>query len=212
MALSLIIGSKRYSSWSLRPWIALKVAKIPFKEILVPLRQTTTAKALARHSPSRKVPVLIADKLKVWESLAILEYLADRYPAKGLWPTNREARALARAISSEMHAGFSPLRNNMPMDMGKHYPGEGHGPGVEADIARIDAIWQDCRKRFGKGGPFLFGKFTIADAMYAPVVSRFTTYGVKLSSASQTYCDAINALPAIAEWTKAAMREPEAKE
>ena len=212
MPLQLVIGSKRYSSWSLRPWLALKVARIPFKEVLVPLCQPSTAAALARRSPSKKVPVLVAGELRIWESLAILEYLADRYPAKGLWPKGREARAVARAVASEMHAGFGQLRANMPMDIGKHHPGQGRTPGVEADIARIDALWRDCRKRFGKGGPFLFGAFGNADAMFAPVVSRFTTYEVKLSKAAQDYCDAIDALPAMQAWAEAASHEPEVAE
>ena len=210
MPLTLVIGSKRYSSWSLRPWIALKVAKIPFKEVLVPLRQAATAKALARHSPTKKVPVLVTGDLKIWESLAILEYLAERYPTKGLWPKGCEARAIARAIAAEVHAGFGALRTHMPMDHGKSHPGQGNGPGVAADIVRIESIWRDCRKRVGRGGPFLFGAFGAADAMFAPVVSRFTTYGVKLSDASQAYCDAVNALLPMQAWTKAATREPEA--
>ncbi len=209
MSLTLVIGSKRYSSWSLRPWLAMKVTGIPFREVFVPLRQPTTAAALRRHSPSAKVPVLKAGDETVWESLAILEYLADRYPSKGLWPKGRGARGHARAAAAEMHAGFGALRTHMPMDIGKTHEGQGMGPGVAANIHRIDTLWSECRKRYGRGGPFLFGAFGNADAMYAPVASRFATYGVTLSGEAQSYCDALLALPEMQTWAKAAAREPE---
>ncbi|MGH6789113.1 MAG: glutathione S-transferase family protein [Pseudolabrys sp.] len=207
MTLKLIIGNKNYSSWSFRPWIALKVAGIPFEEEVVPL-ETPEFKQRLKVSGSGKVPTLIDGEIKVWESLAILEYLADKFPDKNLWPIDVAARAHARAISSEMHAGFQPLRGACAMNMWRPVMKRELAPDVGANVARIDALWSDCRARFGKGGPFLFGKFGAADAMYAPVVSRFHTYGIDVGAAAREYMDAVMALPAWAEWKAAAIKEP----
>ena len=181
--LTLVIGNKNYSSWSLRAWLAMKQAGLEFAEVRIPLDGSTTHEEIRRYSPSGKVPVLIDGDLKVWESLAICEYVAERF-ASDLWPADVVARAHARSICAEMHAGFKNLRENMPMDCRNRYPGEGMTPGVEAEIDRILAIWRECREKFGTGGDMLFGKFTIVDAMFAPVIMRFVTYDVKLNSSA----------------------------
>jgi glutathione S-transferase len=168
---TLVIGNKNYSSWSLRPWLAMKMAGASFQEIVIPLRQQTTAADIARHSPAGKVPVLHDGEITVWESIAILEYLSEAMPEARLWPKDQEARAVARAVSAEMHAGFVALRTHMPMNIRASKPGRGRTPEVEMDIRRIVTLWEDCRARFGEGGPFLFGGFSNADAMYAPVVT-----------------------------------------
>jgi glutathione S-transferase len=209
---TLVIGDKNYSSWSLRPWLALKQCGIPFAEERIRLRQPDTKAEILRHSPAGKVPVLNTRFGIVWDSLAILEYLAERHPEHRLWPEDAEARAAARSISAEMHSGFATLRNDMPMDLLGRLPAPSIGPQLEADISRIVAIWNDTRARFGKHGPFLFGDFTNADTMYAPVATRFRTYGVDLSrygddGKAAEYCDTILALPAMAEWTKGAAAE-----
>jgi glutathione S-transferase len=206
--LTLVIGNKNYSSWSLRPWLAMKQAGLEFAEVRIPLDCPTTHEEIRRYSPSGKVPVLIDGDLKVWESLAICEYVAERF-ANDLWPADVAERAIARSICAEMHAGFQNLRENMPMDCRNRYPGEGMTPGVEAEIDRIFAIWRECRQKFGTGGNMLFGKFTVVDAMFAPVVMRFVTYEVKLDSEAKAYAGAILALPAIQEWLAAASRESE---
>jgi glutathione S-transferase len=210
--IALVIGDKAYSSWSLRPWLALKQMRLPFEEIRIGLRRPETHAEILRHSPSGKVPLLKHKGVEIWESLAILEFLAETYPAARLWPEAPAARARARAISSEMHAGFTPLRQHMSMDVTRSLPSPvledgGMANGVAADIARIEEIWGDCRARFGNGGPFLFGQFTAADAMYAPVATRFLTYGVALGAASAAYRDAILSLPALKEWIAAAKIE-----
>lgn len=207
--LTLIIGNKNYSSWSLRPWLAMKQAGLEFQEIRIPLDTPKTASRLRQYSPAGKVPVLHDGSLIVWDSLAILEHLAERLPALYWWPTNPAARATARSISAEMHSSFVNLRQNMPMNCRASLPGKGMASGVQADIDRITTIWRDCRQRFGRGGDFLFGAFTIADAMYAPVVSRFTTYGVTLDPICQAYADAIGSLPAMQDWLAAAQAETE---
>jgi len=206
--LHLLIGNKNYSSWSLRPWLALRVAKIPFRETVVPLYVDGSAERLRALSGIAKVPVLEHGDRVVWESIAILEYVAELFPDRMLWPSEPGARAVARAVSAEMHAGFGALRNNMNMNVRRSLPGRGRAPGVEEDIARILAIWHDCRTRFGAGGSFLFGQFSIADAMFAPVVTRFRTYGVELERESRAYSDAILALPAMQEWYDESAREP----
>ena len=180
----LIIGSKRYSSWSLRAWIALKQAGIMFDEVLIPLRQPDTQKRIAEYSPSGRVPFLRDDDVEIWDSLAICEYAAEMLPGAYLWPEDRSARAVARSVSAEMHSGFAALREHLSMDIARSIPMPAVPEPARPDIARIQAIWKDCRKRFaseGGGGPFLFGGFTVADAMYAPVATRFRTYGVKLT-------------------------------
>jgi glutathione S-transferase len=205
---TLYIGNKNYSSWSLRPWLAMKVAGIEFEEKLILLFDDDWKANIAKVSPSARVPVLTDGDLTLWETMAILEYLAERHPDKGLWPEDVNARAIARAVSNEMHAGFTALRGNMPMNIRKSHPGKGMGEGVADDIARICEIWNDCRSRFGSGGDFLFGNFSIADAMFAPVVSRLTTHVVALDDVSATYRDAVQALPEMIEWSDAGRAEP----
>jgi glutathione S-transferase len=207
MGLHLVIGNKNYSSWSMRPWIALKAANIPFDETLIPLlRPESKAKILA-FSPAGKVPILIDGDTTVWESLAILEYLADRFPRAGLWPADAAARAHARAVATEMHGGFVALRRELPMNMWRPEQSRAVTAEAAAGVTRIDAIWSDCRRRFGAGGPFLFGQFCAADAMYAPVISRFATYAVEVSAPARAYMDAVMALPAWKEWEAAALKE-----
>jgi len=209
---TVVIGNKNYSSWSLRGWLMARIAGIEFEEIVIPLDLPETQAAIRKHSPSGRVPVLLHRGLAVWESLAIAEYLNDLKPEVGLWPPAAAARAHARSISTEMHAGFFELRNSMPMNIRASYPGKGMTPGVRADIERITSIWRDCRKRFSgafqKDDGFLFGAFGAADAMFAPVVTRFRTYGVKLDTDSDAYCNAVLAHPAMKEWIDAAKHEP----
>jgi glutathione S-transferase len=208
MALHLIIGNKNYSSWSFRPWIAMKVAGIAFDEEVVSLEAKDFKERVTRISGTGKVPALADGKVQVWESLAILEYLAETFPDVRLWPADPEARAHARAIASEMHAGFVPLRRALPMNMWRPVMRRELAPDVQANVRRIEAIWTDCRTRHGADGPFLFGGFGAADAMYAPVVSRFHTYDVEVSAVARGYMAAVMALPAWAEWQAAALREP----
>jgi glutathione S-transferase len=208
VALKLIIGNKNYSSWSFRPWIAMKATGIAFEEELIPLETPEFRARLDAVSGTGKVPTLIDGDIRVWESLAILEYLADRFPDKKLWPSDLAARAHARAISSEMHAGFVPLRQSCPMNMWRPVLKRDLGDDVKKNIARIDSMWSDCRRRYGQGGDFLFGSFGNVDAMYAPVVSRFHTYGIDVSPPSRAYMDAVMALPAWKEWSAAAVKEP----
>lgn len=207
--LTLVIGDKNYSSWSLRPWLALKQAGLDFAEVCITLDTPTTHLEILRYSPSGKVPVLLHGSIRVWESLSICEYLAESFPADCWWPKDVKARTIARSISAEMHAGFHCLRQYMPMNCRARLPGKGMEPGVQADIERITAIWRDCRQNYGAGGDMLFGNFTIADAMFAPVVSRFVTYNVKLDAVAGAYAEAIWALPAMQEWVEAARAEPE---
>ena len=207
--LTLVIGNKNYSSWSLRPWLVLRQAGIPFEEVRIPLYRPGAEAELAKWSPSGKVPALHDGNIRVWDSLAICETLAERFPEQGLWPADAAARAAARSVSAEMHAGFGALRERMSMNIRARYPGKGRTPECLADIERILAIWTDCRARFGQGGDFLFGRFGIADAMYAPVVLRFQTYGVALEGAAQAYAGAILALPALRAWVADAEAETE---
>jgi len=204
---TIYIGNKNYSSWSLRGWLMAKAAGIAFDEVLIPLWQERSRAELLRHSPSGKVPALRHGAVTVWESLAIGEYLAEIRPEARLWPEAREARAAARAVSHEMHAGFLALRRALPMNLRASVPGRPVTDEVRADLDRIAALWRDCRRRFGAGGRFLFGGFTIADAMYAPVVSRLRTYRIVLDDEAQAYADAIWAHPALAEWAAAARAE-----
>lgn len=206
---TIVIGNKNYSSWSLRGWIALRVTGAAFDEVVVPLRRPTTHAAILAHSPGAKVPVLHHGDTTVWESLAIGEYLAELFPEAKLWPDDQAARSHARTVSAEMHGGFGAMRGHMPVNCRAHLPGRGLTKDALTDIARIEALWGDCRARFGGGGDFLFGGFTIADAMYAPVVSRFTTYQPDLGPVSQAYVDAVNGHPAMVEWNEAARAEPE---
>ncbi len=205
--LHLVIANKAYSSWSLRPWLAMKVQGLNFRETVVPLALPDTQANIEKFSGAGKVPVLIHGGITVWDSLAILEYLAEAFYDKTWWPTDPHARAIARAVSAEMHSGFQPLRQNMGMNLRKFHPGKGMTPEVQDNIDRIQEIWGECRAKFGAGGSFLFGAFSNADAMYAPVVTRFKTYGVKLNAVSQSYCDAVLALPALKQWYDDAAKE-----
>jgi glutathione S-transferase len=205
---TLYLGNKNYSSWSMRPWLALKHTGAAFEEVVIPLSEPTTRATVLSYSPSGRVPALKHGDIIVWDSLAICEYLAEIFPEAKLWPEDRTLRAQARAISAEMHAGFAGLREHLPMNVRSSFPGRGVTPEVQADINRIAAIWIQCRTRHAAEGPFLFGHFTIADAMYAPVVSRFRTYRIPLEEVAQGYADAIWALPAVQEWATAANNEP----
>lgn len=208
-SLTLIIGNKNYSSWSLRPWLAMTWAKIPFDEIRIPLYAPDTKAQLSQHSPSGRVPVLRHGDMVIWESLAICEYIADLFPEVKLWPENITDRAIARSVSCEMHAGFSALRQSMAMDIrSRHFERE-HSPQVHADVERVCQIWRDCRTDHQHAGEFLFGAFSIADAMFAPVVTRFVTYGVALDPVCRAYSEAILALPAMQAWQEAAIAEVE---
>jgi len=207
MALKLILGNKNYSSWSMRPWIAMKVADIPFEEEVISLDAQDFTPRVTRVSGTGKVPALADGDVQVWESLAILEYLAEKFPDARLWPSDPSARAHARAIAAEMHAGFVPLRRHLPMNMWRPVLKRELTPEVQANVHRIEAMWADCRTRYGAGGSFLFGRFGAADAMYAPVVARFHTYAVELGASARGYADAVMALPAWAEWRAAALKE-----
>ena len=205
--LHLVIGNKNYSSWSLRPWIAMEMAGIPFDETLIPLDLPDTARLIAEHSAAGRVPVLRHGALVIWESLAILEYLAETFPDKGLWPEDTEARAFARSVSNEMHAGFAALRNACPMNLRRPRRKVPMSDAVLRDVARIEDIWRGCRSRFGRGGDFLFGQFSIADAMYAPVVTRFDTFDIDVRPDTRRYMEAVLATPAFAKWRSAALQE-----
>ena len=203
---TLYLGNRRYSSWSLRGWLAVRLAGLDVEEQVIPLAggETPAVKAV---SPSGLVPCLVHRGITVWDSLAIGEYCAELAP--GLWPADRAARAHARAIAAEMHAGFRGLRESMPMNLGRTIPGAGRNEASLRDIARIEAIWRQTRARFGAGGPFLFGAgVTLADAMYAPVVARFLGYRPPLAADSEAYCAPVRGFPLVAEWYAAAAREP----
>jgi glutathione S-transferase len=209
--ISLVIGDKAWSSWSLRPWLTMKTSKIAFREVRVHLRQPDTVTEIVRHSPSGRVPVLKHGALTVWDSLAICEYVAELAPEARLWPQDAGARAAARAISAEMHSSFQALRKEFPMDF--HARIEGHVPSEQAraDIERIVSIWCEMRRKSRAAGPFLFGTFTIADAMYAPVATRFRTYGIDLAAYSDdgsatNYAQTILTMPAMEEWGEGAVR------
>lgn len=207
MTLTLVIGNKNYSSWSLRPWLALRHAKLPFEETVVPLDRPETASLLAEHSPSRLVPVLkTSDGPTVWDTMAICEYVAELAPEAGLWPADPQARAVARSVAAEMHSGFASLRKACPMNIRRR---SDHAPAADvlADLDRIKSVWRSCRRTYGDGGPFLFGRFTIADAMYAPVCTRFRTYGLPEDGVATAYIDAVYDHPAMRDWIAAAEAE-----
>jgi glutathione S-transferase len=209
MTLKLAIGNKNYSSWSMRPWLALRAGNIAFEEINIPLYTDNPAdkERILGFTRSGKVPCLIDGDVTVWDSLAILEYVAERFPEAKLWPQDRAARAHARSISAEMHSGFLPLRNECGMNLHRPIGRVRLSADASADIARIDQIWSECRARYGKSGPFLFGAFGAADAMFAPVVHRFRTYAIDVSPAAKAYMETMMALPAFAEWTRAGRAE-----
>jgi glutathione S-transferase len=208
MTLQLFIGNKNYSSWSMRPWIAMKVAGIPFEETVISLNAPDFKPRLLTVSGTGKVPTLVDGDVRVWESLAILEYLAEKFPDAGLWPKDKAARAHARVVATEMHGGFIPLRRLMPMNMWRPVIKRELTPDAAANVTRIEQMWADCRARYGKNGPFLFGGFGAADAMYAPVVARFHTYAVDVSATTRAYMDAVMTLAAWREWHAAGVKEP----
>jgi glutathione S-transferase len=209
---TLILGNKAYSSWSLRAWLLMKRCGADFEERVIPLFRPGFKAEILAHSPSGRVPALAAGDLTIWDSLAIAEYLHERYPEAGLWPEDPRSRAMARAVSAEMHAGFMALRERLPMDL-KRAPSapddfDTSDGALGADIARIAEIWTDCRARAPGGDPYLFGVFCAADAFYAPVATRFASYGVALEGAAAAYCDALLAWPDLLEWIEAARAEP----
>jgi len=207
VAMKLVIGNKNYSSWSLRPWILMRQFDLPFEEIRVRINHPETKSEILRYSPSGRVPVLLDGGVTVWDSLAIAEYLAEKFPERGLWPREAPIRAHARSVACEMHSGFSALRQSMPMNCRADAPGVGRNADCLADIARIQAIWRDCRTRHAGKGPFLYGAFSVADAMFAPVVIRFTGYRVDLEPLAQAYCETLWSLPTLQEWVASGREE-----
>ena len=208
MALKLVIGNKNYSSWSMRPWIALRAANIAFEEVFIPLYTGVTDKEkILSFSRSGKVPVLVDGDVTVWDSLAIIEYAAERFPEARLWPQDRASRAHARSISAEMHSGFVALRNECGMNLHRPVKPVALSNDARDNIARVRQIWTECRQRYGKAGPFLFGAFSGADAMYAPVVHRFRTYAIEVAPEVETYMETMMTLPAFQEWTRAGLAE-----
>jgi glutathione S-transferase len=211
MSLALVVGNKNYSSWSLRAWLALRHFGLEFDEIHIKLDQPDTNANILVHTPSGRVPCLLDGEITVWDSLAICEYVNDNYLYGGMWPRGREARAHARAVVCEMHSGFMALRTHMSMDIRSRLPDKGREAlrkaEVAADVARIQAIWTGCLQRFG--GPLLFGNFSVADAYFAPVVTRFATYAVPMPAPLMNYANEVLELPAMQQWVEAAHAEPE---
>lgn len=208
IGLTLVIGNKNYSSWSMRPWVVMTAFGIPFHEIRIVLDQPDTVGKIAEYSSAGRVPILIAGQITIWDSLAICEYLAEQFPEKDLWPEDTAMRAIARSVCAEMHSSFSGLRSAMSMNIKMHFPGKGRTPAAQADIGRISEIWEDCLARNGHQ-QYLFGKFSIADAFFAPVVMRFHTYGVALAPALNAYCERVRQHPAVAQWVREALAEVE---
>jgi glutathione S-transferase len=207
MDMTLVVGSRTFSSWSLRPWLVLKQANIPFTEVVIALNQVATREQIKKYSPSGRVPVLLHGDVRIWDSLAIAEYLHELFPDKGLWPSDRATRALARSVSAEMHSGFGAMRQQLSMNVTKRLPTPNLTDDTQSDLKRVFDIWNECLNR--SGGPFLFGSFTIADAMYAPVTTRLTTYSIPLTGAIEKYVQTVAALPAMQEWVRGAMGESE---
>ena len=206
--LQIIVGNKNYSSWSVRGWLAVACSGLPFEEIVIPMFEEDSARRIAEHSPSGKVPCLRHGEVVVWDSLAIGEYVAELAPAAQLWPADQAARAVARSTCAEMHSGFAAKRNDMTMNIRASKPGVGHSPAALADAAAVLARWRQLRERWGSGGDFLFGAFSLADCFYAPVMTRFETYGVELDPVSRRYADAVLAVPEFQRWRAAALEEP----
>jgi len=204
---TLVIGNKNYSSWSFRAWLAMEQTGAPFTEKQIWFDEDRDRQKRRQYGPTGKVPVLLHGDLRIWDSLAIVEYLAEQFPARGLWPAASAARARARSVCAEMHSGFMAIRNEMPMDTRARHQPQDRGPEVAAEIARVVELWEGTRAEFGKGGPFLFGQRSIADAYFTPVISRFVTYAVPLEGAAAAYRDAVLALPAVQRWMKAAAAE-----
>jgi len=208
-ALTLVIGNQNYSSWSMRPWVLMRELGIPFEEAKLRFNSVEWQESIARWSPSGLVPVLWRGEQSVWDTLAIMETLAEWYPGHGVWPADPAARAFARSACAEMHAGFRDLRSSMPMNIRSSHPGKGMTAATRANIERIESLWASGRERFGRGGAFLCGAFSAVDAMYAPVVMRFATYAVPLSEGSARYCEAMRAAPGVRAWVEAALQEKE---
>lgn len=206
--LTLLIANKNYSSWSLRAWLALKGADIAFTERLLPFESEAFDAAFAGLAAPRRVPLLLDGEAAVWDSLAIIEHVAERYPDRPVWPTERAARMMARSICAEMHSGFHRLRRHLPMNLWRPPEPRACDAGVEADLARIADIWREARTRFGADGPFLFGRFSAADAYYAPVATRLRTYAVPLDPVSAAYVEAIHSWPDFVAWRTEALKEP----
>src|SRR5687768_8948764 len=204
----LVIGNKLYSSWSLRPWLLLKQFGIAFDEVLIPLDQPDTKARIREHSPAGKVPILIEGDIAVWESIAIMDHVGETYEDAEVWARDPHARAMARSVAAGMHAGFTGLRSACPMNLGKKFAERDRGEKVARDVARVTEIFREARGRFGSGGPFLFGDFSAADAMYAPVVTRLDTYSIPVDPVSRDYMHAILSLPVYREWLEAALKEP----
>lgn len=208
MTLKLTIANKAYSSWSLRPWILLTHFEIPFEEIVIPMGRPETRETMLKYAPTGKCPSLHDGDVSVWESLAIIEYIAEQYPEKPIWPKDKVARAHARSLASEMHAGFLALRDGCPTNFRRAPRAIPVSDAVKADVARVEAAWAGARKAFGEAGPFLYGAFSAADAMFAPVVNRLDTYVVPVSPATRAYMDAVMALPAWKAWIAGGEAEP----
>jgi glutathione S-transferase len=211
VSLTLVIGNRNYSSWSLRPWLAMKQAGLAFDEVRITLSRPDTTTQILRYTPSGRVPCLVDGALAVWDSMAICEYVNEQYADGGLWPHDVGRRARARSVAAEMHSGFAALRTHLPMDIRARRPDLGVAAlaraQVAAEVARIHGLWSDCLA--ASGGPFLFGGFSIADAFFAPVVTRFRTYAIPLPALLARYSDAVFALPAMQQWVAAAAAEPE---
>ena len=206
-ALRLVIGNKNYSSWSLRPWLAMKAKGVSFSEELIALDMPDTSARIRAINPAGRVPVLVDGDLVIWESLAILEYLAEKFPETHFWPQDGKARALARCVAHEMHAGFMALRQACPMNLRREPKPLAVPEAVLQDVARIQALWRQCRRQFGAQGPFLFGEFSNADAMFAPVVTRLHTYQLPVDDDTRAYMQMILAHPAFLEWRDAGVQE-----
>ena len=207
--LTLVIGNKNYASWSMRPWVLMTQLGIDFEEVVLKFHTPQWDAQIQRWSPSRLVPVLWRDNQSVWDTLAIMETLHEWFPDKGVWPRDAEARAFARSAAAEMHSGFRDLRTHMPMNIRASHPGKGQQPGVDANVRRIEKLWLEARTRFARGGDFLFGDFSAADAMYAPVVMRFRTYAVPLAAEASRYCEAMVASKGVRLWMEGALEENE---
>jgi glutathione S-transferase len=205
--LTLVIGNRVFSSWSLRPWFAMTMVGLPFEEIVIPLDKSDTKRQIAEHTKAGRVPVLYHGKIKIWDSLAILEYLAETFPEKKLWPQGQSARAVARAVSNEMHSGFSALRSECAMNLRRPRMPTQMSDAAQADVSRIETIWQDCREKYGKSGKYLFGRFSIADAMFAPVATRFDTYALPVGDVARAYIKTILDSKTFRSWKDAALQE-----
>ncbi len=208
MPFTLVLANKAYSSWSMRPWMVLKHFGIPFEEIVIPMGRPQTRAEMLAHAPTGKCPSLHDGDTSVWDSLAIIEYVAEAHPDLPIWPRDKAARAYARSLAAEMHSGFTALRRECPMNMRRPRRAIEVSADALADVARIDAAFADARARFGGAGAFLFGEFSAADAMFAPVVNRLDTYALPVSDTTRTYMAAMQALPAWQEWRRDALDEP----